>query len=78
MVMAPKCASGGRHKWTREHAIVGGLRENPGVHGHGGGVVIYEACARCGCARITDTWDERRNQRRRTVTYEPGRYEVQP
>jgi hypothetical protein len=31
------------------------------VSGHGGGVIITEACAHCGAYRITDTWAQRRD-----------------
>lgn len=51
----PECFAG-EHDWQSPHSIVGGIRENPGVHGHGGGVVISECCMHCGCQRITDTW----------------------
>ena len=47
------------HDWTSPHDIVGGLKENPGVWGHGGGVVITEVCAHCGCQRTTNTWAQR-------------------
>lgn len=48
------------HDWTSPHDIVGGLKENPGVWGHGGGVVITEVCSHCGCQRSTDTWAQDR------------------
>lgn len=57
----PACGDGREHGWQSPHAIVGGLRENPGVRGHGGGVICTEVCLRCGCARITDTWAQRRD-----------------
>lgn len=44
------------HEWESPHSVVGGLRENPGVRGHGGGVIITEVCRHCGGYRITDTW----------------------
>jgi hypothetical protein len=75
----PKCLSRGvKHDWQTPHGIVGGLQENPGVHGHGGGVVITEVCMQCGCARRTDTWaqnPETGEQGLRSICYEPGRYE---
>lgn len=52
----PPCEDGNEHNWTSPHEIVGGLKENPGVWGHGGGVVITEVCSHCGLRRITDTW----------------------
>ena len=44
------------HEWESPHSVVGGLCENPGAHGHGGGVIITEVCRHCGGYRITDTW----------------------
>lgn len=44
------------HNWQAEYAVVGGVKENPGVWGHGGGVRINEVCASCGLLRVTDTW----------------------
>lgn len=52
----PDCDDGEDHDWQRPYEVVGGLQENPGVHGHGAGVIITEVCARCGKYRITDTW----------------------
>lgn len=56
----PEC-TGEDHDWQSPHDLVGGLRCNPGVRGSGGGVVIHEVCVVCGCARITDTWAQRRD-----------------
>lgn len=73
---APKCCDG-EHEWESPHAIVGGCRENPGVRGKGGGVVINEVCTKCGCGKTTDTWAQRPDtgeQGLTTVSYEPGRY----
>lgn len=55
----PECAAY-EHDWRSPHSIVGGLEENPGVHGHGGGVVLNEVCGRCGAKRTTDTWAQDR------------------
>lgn len=52
----PECEAGQDHDWQSPHDVVGGLEENPGVQGHGGGVIIREVCAHCGCYRVTDTW----------------------
>lgn len=52
----PPCDDDGEHDWRSPYALLGGLKENPGVFGHGGGVVSTEICVRCGCARTTDTW----------------------
>ncbi len=52
---APRCKDDGEHDWRRPIEIVGGLEENPGVVGHGGGVIIREVCSHCGVYRVTDT-----------------------
>ncbi len=53
----PRCADGTHdHTWSDDHDLVGGLRENPGVRGSGGGVLIVKACSACGCGRHVDTW----------------------
>jgi hypothetical protein len=51
----PRC-SGGSHAWCSPYELLGGMKENPGVFGHGGGVRIHEVCSHCGVRRITDTW----------------------
>ena len=53
----PDCSEQ-EHDWCSDHAIVGGLKENPGVWGKGAGVIIHEVCRHCRCARITDTWSQ--------------------
>ena len=55
----PDCIAGHSHVWMSSHSVVGGLKENPGVYAHGGGVIITEVCKHCGCYRITDTWAQR-------------------
>lgn len=45
------------HDWQSPQWL-GGLAENPGVFGHGGGVIIHEVCAHCGWYRIRNTWDQ--------------------
>lgn len=58
----PACGDGGltedpnEHEWDSPYEIVGGIRENPGVWGHGAGVRIIEVCSRCGAQREIDTW----------------------
>ena len=52
----PQCTDGHSHDWASPIEIVGGLEENPGVHGHGGGVIVHEVCAHCGLHKYTDTW----------------------
>jgi hypothetical protein len=52
----PDCKPDKKHEWASPYSVLGGLEENPGVQGSGGGVVITEVCAHCGCYRIRDTW----------------------
>lgn len=54
----PKCEHDDGHDWQSPLEVVGGIEENPGCWGHGGGVIIREVCARCGRYRVTDTWDQ--------------------
>lgn len=44
------------HDWTSSVKTEGGLKENPGVFGHGGGVIIHDHCRHCGVQRTQDTW----------------------
>lgn len=44
------------HDWQSPHEVVGGIKENPGVRGNAGGVVMVEVCSRTGWYKITDTW----------------------
>ena len=57
----PACADGAEHDWQSPYEVLGGVKENPGVWGHGGGVRIKEVCASCGVYRETDTWAQRRD-----------------
>lgn len=52
----PDCTRGEVHEWCSPHSVLGGCAENPGVQGHGGGVVITKICRHCGTYRVTDTW----------------------
>lgn len=73
---APKCSEDA-HEFEAEFEIVGGLKDNPGVWGNGGGVRIWEACMHCGCGQLTDTWayDPSDNEQGLTsVTFYPGKY----
>lgn len=54
--LPPACAGGHDHDWCSPHRVVGGLRENPGVFGSGGGVKVVEVCRHCGRRQHTDTW----------------------
>lgn len=73
----PPCVNGRDHDWRSPHRIVGGLKENPGVRGHGGGVVSTEVCGACGCERLTDTWAQdplTGEQGLTSVTYTPNQH----
>ena len=52
----PECSHEDGHDWQSPHSIVGGCKENPGVYGSGGGVIITQVCMHCGCGQHTDTW----------------------
>jgi len=52
----PSCRAGHDHEWCSPYEVLGGLRENPGCWGHGGGVIVREVCRHCGVYRVTDTW----------------------
>lgn len=66
----PICEKGKEHNWESPYEIVGGLKENPGVWGHGGGVIIHEVCSNCGIHRHIDTWaDDGRGGVCQAVTY---------
>ena len=52
----PPCTHPDGHDWQAPIEVVGGIEENPGVQGHGGGVIAEEVCRHCGVYRITDTW----------------------
>lgn len=73
----PPCENGEEHEWTSPWQIVGGLKENPGVWGNGGGVRITEVCQKCGCGKLTDTWATDPydgSQGNRIVSYEADQY----
>jgi len=74
----PPTCSGDSHDWQSPIEIVGGCKENPGVHGHGGGAIINEVCVNCGTERITDTWAQNPcngTQGYTTVQYDRYKYE---
>jgi len=52
----PECSDDHNHNWCHPLSVVGGIAENPGVFGHGGGVIITAVCSHCGTYRRTDTW----------------------
>lgn len=70
----PECSEP-NHDWQSPYDLLGGCAENPGVWGHGGGVIMREVCAHCGVYRITDTWAQRRDTGEQGLvetTYEPA------
>lgn len=73
----PDCADGQEHDWASPHEMVGGLEENPGVCGNGGGVISHSVCLRCGCGRTIDTWAQDLTDGQQGLTstsYEAGEY----
>ena len=75
----PECSEP-EHDWQAPYHLVGGIEENPGVQGHGGGVIANEVCMHCGCGRVTDTWAQRPDngeQGLETVEYEVGAYDLE-
>lgn len=65
------------HEWDSPHEIVGGLKENPGVYGSGGGVKYTVVCMKCGCGKHVNTWDYDPNdgeQGLTSVQYIKGEY----
>lgn len=73
----PDCEPGHDHDWQSPYDLVGGIKENPGVWGKGGGVVMEEVCVVCGCARHTDTWaqnPENGVQGLTSLRYEAGKF----
>jgi hypothetical protein len=72
-VDGPDCEDGEEHEWRTPHSVLGGLAENPGVWGKGGGIISREVCAHCGGYRIVDTWAQDRStgeQGLTSVSYE--------
>lgn len=71
----PPCVRGNSHDWRDPLSVVGGTKENPGVYGHGGGVLMRSVCAHCGKYRVHDTWAQDRStgeQGLESVRYEPA------
>lgn len=71
----PDCDGEHEHDWRSPYSVLGGSRENPGVWGHGGGVIIREVCAHCGAYKKIDTWAQDMStgeQGLKSVRYEPA------
>lgn len=77
----PSCTEeNDEHDWQSPFDVVGGIEENPGVWGKGGGVTIKEVCAHCAAYRNTDTWatdPATGEQGLRSVSYAPADEESQ-
>lgn len=72
----PEC-EGKEHDWQTPYEILGGLKDNPGVWGNGGGVIMKQVCMVCGCGKTTDTWAQNPDggeQGLTSVKYEPRQY----
>lgn len=73
----PDCLDGEGHIWKTPIEIVGGIKENPGVWGIGGGVICSAVCVRCGCTRTEDSWatdPSNGTQGHSSTSYEEGGY----
>lgn len=73
---APSCTEA-EHDWRSPLAIVGGIKENPGVWSTGGAsITMIECCMHCGCKRTTDTaaTDMSDGTTYERVTHEPGAF----
>lgn len=75
----PACEGDAEHNWQAPYEVLGGLKENPGVWGSGGGVKYTMLCKRCGCGKHVDTWAQDSNdgeQGLTSVEYVAGEYEA--
>jgi len=75
----PSCVADEIHDWQAPWELVQGMVENPGVFGHGGGVVIKEVCMQCGCGKTTDTWAQDPSTGEQgliKISYQPEQYVV--
>jgi hypothetical protein len=76
----PECPGDFAHKWRQPYDLVGGLRESPGVHSHGGGVICTYVCMHCGCERVEDSWAQDPSdgsQGLESVQYTPDKYKAE-
>ena len=75
----PSCEPDQEHDWRAPYELLGGLRENPGVWGSGGGVKYTMVCMNCGCGKHVNTWAQDPNDGEQgldSVSYEPGEFTV--
>ena len=71
------CVGGQDLDWQAPLEIVGGIEENPGVWGSGGGVKTVRVCTHCGCGMHTDNWaqdPQDGEQGLTSVRYEAGEF----
>lgn len=76
----PRCVDAKDHEWESPHDLLGGLEDNPGVFGKGGGVIIERVCVRCGCSKVEDTWAQDREtgeQGLYSISYREGKFAKQ-
>lgn len=76
----PECVHEDGHDWQAPYWLLGGLKENPGVWGKGGGTIRHECCMRCGCRKTVDNWAQRRDTGEQglcSTEYEEGCYSQQ-
>lgn len=73
----PDCPHPAGHLWARPWELLGGLKENPGVWGQGGGVVGEDVCLLCGCSKHWTNWATRPDTGQEgleSVEYRPAAY----
>jgi hypothetical protein len=76
----PDCTHEAGHAWAQPYALLGGLKENPGVVGSGGGVRGRDVCLLCGLAKNWDSWAQRPDtgeQGLDSVEYVQGAYAIE-
>ena len=78
---APDCIDcRDEHEFVSTHEVEGGLVENPGVWGNGGGVIIHEHCKYCKVTLHKDTWatnPENGTQGHTSISYGEGEHSTE-
>jgi hypothetical protein len=72
---APECARGKEHDWRTPYAVLGGLKDNPGVQGGpNGGITARSVCGHCGAYRVyvSRKTDMSNGQTFEATDYEPA------
>jgi hypothetical protein len=63
------------HRFRSPLAIVGGIKDNPGVWYAEGGIRTSEVCMRCGCGKTINTWAmDSTGQPYESVSYDTQEY----